>query len=268
LRKDKLLETLLENNSPVDKSQNKRESQSPWPIVILISGRGSNMRALVEQTDLNKQPSGSNLGKASTLKVARVISDNPSAPGLIWAKEHGVDTVVLPDRATLNSKKEYYDHLLARILEVQPKLVCLAGFMNVLPAFFIEALFPKIINIHPSLLPAFPGLNTHERALAAGVTKHGCSIHIVIPEVDAGPLIAQALVQVDPEDTPQTLSARVLEKEHQMYSWVVSMIYLEDIQLGKTVSFSQNARDGAVLQGYILPSGTRSPGWLISSSNV
>jgi len=185
--------------------------------------------------------------------VVRVITDNPSASGLTWAQSCGIDTVVLPEKSDFSSKQEYYAHFLDRVLEVQPALVCLAGFMKVLPPEFIGPLFPRIINIHPSLLPAFPGLNTHERALSAGVTAHGCSIHVVVPKVDAGPLIAQAAVNVEQHDTPQSLAGRVLEAEHRIYPWVVSMICTGNITLGDTVVFSESARADALSQGYLLP---------------
>jgi phosphoribosylglycinamide formyltransferase-1 len=237
----------------------------PARVVVLISGRGSNMAALVEHAhigDAEKIGTSKSTGHTpGNYSVARVITDNPSASGLTWAQGRGIDTIVLPDRSSFGSKREYFSHLLHHVVEVQPDVVCLAGFMKVLPPDVIEPLFPRIINIHPSLLPAFPGLNTHERALAEGVIQHGCSIHIVVPEIDAGPLIAQAVVKIRPEDSPRSLSDRVLEKEHQLYPWVVSLICHGDITLGETVSFSEFARTDALSRGYLL-----SPGFALGSS--
>ncbi len=224
----------------------------PAPVVVLISGRGSNMMALVEHAH-SEATERSITGQAGNYSVIRVISDNPSTAGLAWAQERGIDTIVLPDRSSFNSKNRFFAHLLDRVLEVQPTLVCLAGFMKVLPPAFTEQLFPKIINIHPSLLPAFPGLNTHERALAHGVTQHGCSVHLVIPEVDAGPIIAQAAMKIDANETPDLLSKRVLKKEHEIYPWVVSGICCGNITLGETVSFSLPTRADGISRGYLLP---------------
>ena len=175
-------------------------------VVVLISGRGSNLRALLE-ADL-------------PVEFACVISNRADAQGLEIAVAHGVPTRVLnhrdyPDRAA-------FDAALATAIDHHaPGLVILAGFMRVLSAAFVEHYARRLINIHPALLPAFPGLDTHERALARGVKLHGCTVHFVTPEVDAGPILAQTAVPVLPGDTPDRLAARVLRQEHRLYPMAV-----------------------------------------------
>jgi len=175
-------------------------------IVILISGRGSNMQALLE-ADL-------------PVEFACVISNRADAKGLEIAAAHGVPTCMLnhrdyPDRAA------YDTALAAEIDRHAPDLVILAGFMRVLSDAFVQYFERRLINIHPALLPAFPGLNTHERAIAGGVKLHGCTVHFVTPEVDAGPILVQAAVPVLPDDTPASLAARVLRQEHRIYPMAV-----------------------------------------------
>ncbi len=182
-------------------------------IVILISGRGSNMRALLE----------SDYPSAAPVQFACVISNKADAPGLQTAAAHGVPTEVLehhsfPDRASFDAA------LAARIDAYQPDIVVLAGFMRVLTEDFVRHYANRLINVHPALLPAFPGLDTHARAIAAGVKLHGCTVHLVTPEVDAGPIIAQAAVPVLPDDTPHTLAARVLQQEHRLFPMVVGWL--------------------------------------------
>ncbi len=175
-------------------------------VVILISGRGSNMKALLE-ADL-------------PVEFACVISNRAEAEGLEIAAAHEVPTRVLnhrdyPDRAAFDSA------LAAEIDRHEPELVILAGFMRVLSDAFVVHYERRLINIHPALLPAFPGLDTHERALAGGVKLHGCTVHFVTPVVDAGPILAQSAVPVLPDDTPASLAARVLEQEHRVYPMAV-----------------------------------------------
>ena len=175
-------------------------------IVILISGRGSNMEALLDA----RLPA----------RVAAVISNNPQAKGLATAQKRGIPTAVVdhrpfPDRAQFDAA------LTAEIDRHHPDLVALAGFMRILTGPFIEHYRGRLINIHPSLLPEFPGLDTHRRALAAGAKKHGCTVHFVTPVVDGGPIIAQAAVAVEPGDTEERLAARVLAEEHRVYPRVV-----------------------------------------------
>ena len=171
-------------------------------IVILISGRGSNMEAL--------------LRAGLPVEFAAVISNKAEAKGLAIARSLGVETAVVshadyPDRAA-------YDARLAEVIDGHgADLVCLAGFMRILTEGFVRRYQGRMLNIHPSLLPAFTGLHTHERALAAGVKLHGCTVHFVTPELDAGPIVAQAAVPVLDDDTPETLGARVLAQEHRLY---------------------------------------------------
>lgn len=171
-------------------------------IVILISGRGSNMQAVLE----------ANL----PVKVAAVISNKADAPGLETARHHGVETVVVDHRG--HDGREAFDAALARQIDSHaPDLVVLAGFMRILTPSFVEHYAGRLINIHPSLLPAFTGLDTHARALAEGVKLHGCTVHFVTNELDRGPIVAQAAVPVLADDTPETLAARVLAQEHRLY---------------------------------------------------
>jgi phosphoribosylglycinamide formyltransferase-1 len=170
--------------------------------VILISGRGSNMRSLIEA----RLPG----------RCAAVISNRPDAAGLAWAAARGVPTAVVdhkafPDRAAFDVA------LAAEIERHAPDLVLLAGFMRVLGEDFVRRFDGRLLNIHPSLLPAWPGLHTHRSALAAGVKIHGCTVHFVTPSLDCGPIVVQAAVPVLPGDTEEVLAARLLEQEHIVY---------------------------------------------------
>ena len=174
--------------------------------VILISGRGSNMEAL--------------LRAGLPVEFAAVISNKAEAKGLEIARELGVATAVVNHRD--HPDREAYDAALAAEIDRhEPDLVCLAGFMRELTDGFVQHYAGRMLNIHPALLPAFPGLHTHERALAAGVKLHGCTVHFVTPEVDSGPIIIQAAVPVLPGDTPDSLAARVLAQEHRIYPQAV-----------------------------------------------
>ena len=185
-------------------------------IVILISGLGSNLRALLE-ADL-------------PCRVAAVISNQAAAPGLEIAKQHGITTRVVahhtyPDR-------ESFDSELANCIDsYQPDLIVLAGFMRILTPQFVARYQNKLINIHPSLLPAYSGLNTHARALRDGVKIHGCTVHFVTSDVDHGPIIIQAAVPVLMDDTPATLAARVLHQEHRIFPQAIRWFCNDDIRL-------------------------------------
>jgi phosphoribosylglycinamide formyltransferase-1 len=175
-------------------------------IVILISGRGSNMEALLDA----RLPA----------RIAAVISNNPQARGLGTAQSRGIATAVVDHRA-FPDRTAFDAALAAEIDRHRPDLVVLAGFMRILTEPFIARYRGRLINIHPSLLPTFTGLDTHRRALAAGVQIHGCTVHFVAPEVDSGPIIAQAAVPVLPGDTEEQLAARVLAEEHRIYPQAV-----------------------------------------------
>ncbi len=185
-------------------------------IVILISGRGSNMEAVVRAAQREGWPA----------RVAAVISNKPDAKGLAFAAAHGIPTAVVPS-------KEYpdrasFDAALQREIDrFSPDLVVLAGFMRILTAPFVEHYAGRMLNIHPSLLPAFPGLDTHKKALEAGVPEHGATVHFVTAELDHGPMVAQARVPVLPGDTEDTLAARVLLEEHKLYPYAVRL-FVED----------------------------------------
>ncbi|MEW5944546.1 MAG: phosphoribosylglycinamide formyltransferase [Pseudomonadota bacterium] len=175
-------------------------------IVILISGRGSNMQAILEA----RLP----------VRIAAVISNKPDAGGLETARSHGIPTRVV-NHLNHNGRKAFDAALAATIDEYAPDLVVLAGFMRILTAGFVSRYNGRLLNIHPSLLPAFTGLDTHARALAEGVKIHGCTVHFVTNELDKGPIIVQAAVPVLPDDTEDTLAARVLEQEHKIYPQAV-----------------------------------------------
>lgn len=175
-------------------------------IVILISGRGSNMRSLVE-------------AQFPDCRIV-VLSNRPDAAGLDYAQSRGLATAVL-DHRQFSSRAAFDEALAATIDTYQPDLVVLAGFMRILGEPFVRHFEGRLLNIHPSLLPAFPGMHTHEQALAAGVRLHGCTVHFVTPTLDCGPVVIQAAVPVWPEDDAQTLAARVLAQEHVVYPQAV-----------------------------------------------
>ncbi|MEN9890538.1 MAG: hypothetical protein RLY78_833 [Pseudomonadota bacterium] len=179
-------------------------------IVILISGRGSNMQSIVEAC----------AAEGWAADVVAVLSNKPDAAGLAWVAERGIATGVVDHRA--HAERADFDAALAAAVDAHaPDLVLLAGFMRVLTDGFVQRYAGRLINIHPSLLPAFPGLHTHRRALEAGCHLAGASVHFVTPTLDHGPLIAQAAVPVMPEDTPERLAARVLMAEHRLYPMAV-----------------------------------------------
>ena len=183
-------------------------------VGILISGRGSNMRALVEASRTADCP----------YEVVLVASNNPDAAGLEYARAQGIPTFAHPhkgmDRAT-------FDELIDRELRAAGvEWLALAGYMRLLSPGFVERWAGRLVNIHPSLLPAYKGLDTHGRVLAAGEVRHGCTVHIVTPELDDGPILAQVEVPVLPNDTPETLAERVLEAEHKLYPRALAELIL------------------------------------------
>ena len=169
-------------------------------VVVLISGRGSNLQALLD----------------AGLPVSAVISNVPGAAGLAIAAKRGVPIQVVSHK-DFASRESFDDALAKEIDRYSPRLVALAGFMRVLTPGFVQRYRGRMLNIHPSLLPAFPGLNTHERALAEGVKLHGCSVHFVTADLDHGPIVAQAAIPVRREDTADSLALRVLKQEHVIY---------------------------------------------------
>jgi phosphoribosylglycinamide formyltransferase 1 len=183
-------------------------------IVILISGDGSNMAALVKSAVQGQWAT------RHGAQVAAVISNKPGAKGLEFAQSQGIATVVLDH--TTYANREAFDTALAALIDgYNPDLVLLAGFMRILTPQFVQHYEGRLINIHPSLLPAFPGLQTHQRAIDAGCQVAGATVHRVTPQLDHGPILAQAVVPILPGDTADTLAARVLTQEHLIYSRVV-----------------------------------------------
>lgn len=189
-------------------------------IVVLISGRGSNLAALLEAIERD-QIAG---------RVAAVISNRVDAIGLTHGKAHGIATEMLSHR-DYPSRAEYDRALAEHIERYTPDLVVLAGFMRILGAEFVRRFEGRMMNIHPSLLPAFPGLDTHRRALDAGVKVHGCTVHFVTPTVDHGPIIIQAAVPVMADDDEATLASRVLAAEHRIYAQAVAWFCADRLRL-------------------------------------
>ena len=175
-------------------------------IVILISGRGSNMEAIVERCAEEAWPA----------RIAAVISSRSEAAGLTFARQHGIATAVV-DHTGFASREAFDETLAQAIAGYAPDVVALAGFMRILTPGFVQRFDGRLVNIHPSLLPAFPGLHTHRRAIEAGCKVAGASVHFVTADLDHGPIIGQAIVPVLPDDTGQSLAARVLEQEHVLY---------------------------------------------------
>ena len=175
-------------------------------IVVLISGRGSNMEAIVRARDTEDWPA----------RIAAVVSNRPDAAGLAFARDHGIPTAVVDHRAS--ASREAFDDALAQALDAfEPDLVVLAGFMRILGDAFVARYAARLMNIHPSLLPLFPGLHTHRRALEAGCKVAGATVHFVTSSLDHGPIVVQAVVPVLPGDDEATLAARVLDREHVIY---------------------------------------------------
>jgi phosphoribosylglycinamide formyltransferase-1 len=199
-------------------------------VAVLISGRGSNMTSLIEAARAPDFPA----------EIALVLSNRADAAGLERAAADGIATATIPhrgfpDRAAFDARID------AALRDYAIDLVCLAGFMRILTPGFVEAWSGRMINIHPSLLPLFRGLHTHQQALDAGVRIHGCSVHFVVPELDAGPIIAQAAVPVRPRDTEEALAARVLREEHRLYPLGLRLVASGEARLsdGRTV-FASN----------------------------
>jgi phosphoribosylglycinamide formyltransferase-1 len=182
-------------------------------VAILVSGRGSNMTALIKAARAEDYPAN----------IVLVISNKPEAPALECAGDHGIKTAII-DHRRFDGRDAFDEALDKCLVEHGIELVACAGFMRIMTEGFVETWRDRMINIHPSLLPSFKGLHTHERALEAGVRIHGCTVHFVRHDVDTGPIIAQAAVPVLESDTPETLAARVLEAEHILYPMALRLV--------------------------------------------
>ena len=196
------------------------QTTSSLAIVVLISGNGSNLQAIIDAINSGELPA----------IIRAVISNRAHAFGLERARRAGIATVVI-DNKLYTDRKSFDDALQSAIDNYRPELVVLAGFMRILGQSFVRHYQGRLLNVHPSLLPAFPGLDTHRRALAAGVTEHGLSIHFVTDELDGGPVIIQKKVPVLDGDDAETLAARVLEAEHRLYPKVIRWYAEERLKL-------------------------------------
>ena len=182
-------------------------------VAILISGRGSNMTSLIAAAETRDYPA----------EIAFVMSNRPDAAGLATARSRGISTVAI-DHKQFASRESFEDAMQSALESHRIEIICLAGFMRLLTSGFVKKWEGRMLNIHPALLPAYKGLHTHERALADGVKIHGCTVHFVAPEMDAGPIIAQAAVPVLDDDTPDALAARVLAQEHLVYPAALRLV--------------------------------------------
>lgn len=201
-------------------------------VVVLLSGTGSNLQALIDSDDV----------KASPATIRAVISNRADAYGLQRAKDAGIDTRVLDHKAF--EGREAFDAALIEVIdEFKPQLVVLAGFMRILSADFVRHYQGRLLNIHPSLLPKYKGLHTHQRALEAGDGEHGCSVHFVTEELDGGPLVVQAVIPVEPDDSPHSLAQRVHAQEHRIYPLAVRWFAEGRLSLDE---------QGALLDGQLL----------------
>lgn len=206
---------------------------TPLPVVILLSGNGSNLQAIIDATITDALP----------VAVKAVLSNKPQAYGLERARRAGLRTAAL-DHTTFTDRASFDRALMALIDAYQPELVILAGFMRILTPAFVSHYSGRLLNIHPSLLPKYKGLHTHQRALEAGDREHGCSVHFVTEELDGGPLVVQAIVPVQSDDTPDSLAQRVHAEEHRIYPLAMRWFAEGRLRLGST---------GAELDGQALP---------------
>ena len=211
---------------------------TPARITVLISGKGTNLKALIQQD--------------SAYLVTNVISNKIDAGGLDIARLAGIPTTVV-ERAKFTSQESFKDALLTATKASEPGFIVLAGFMVLLPPSFIAAFPGRILNIHPSLLPSFPGLNTHQRALDANAPRHGCTVHLVDDGMDTGPLIAQAGFEVEPSDSVESLAAKTQQREHALYPWVLGRVALGEITIdAHGARCSDTAREQARRNGFTL----------------
>ncbi|WP_413586966.1 phosphoribosylglycinamide formyltransferase [Aquipseudomonas alcaligenes] len=202
-------------------------------VVVLISGSGSNLQALIDSIAQDGNPA----------RIAAVICNRADAYGLVRAQNAGIPTRVL-DHKQFDGREAFDAALIEAIDGFDPQLVVLAGFMRILTGDFVRHYEGRLLNIHPSLLPKYKGLHTHQRALEAGDREHGCSVHFVTEELDGGPLVVQAVVPIESDDTPESLAQRVHRQEHQIYPLAMRWFAEGRLKLGKT---------GAQLDGKDLP---------------
>lgn len=189
-------------------------------IGILLSGRGSNFEALADSVAAGRIPAA---------EIAIVISNREGAPGIDRARQRGIDARVIPSKGL---QREEYDRLaVAALKEKQVDLVCLAGYMRLLSPYFVSEFRNRILNIHPSLLPSFPGLEAQKQAWEHGAKFSGCTVHFVDENLDAGPIVAQAVVPIHDGDTPETLAARILAEEHRIYTEAVALILSDNFRI-------------------------------------
>ena len=197
--------------------------------VILISGNGSNLQSIID-----------NAVKIN-LQISCVISNNPLAYGLKRAEKSNIQNCIV-DSKNFSSKEDYDKELIQKINQHEPELIILAGFMRILTPLFTSYFFGKILNIHPSLLPKFPGLNTHQKVIEASEKYHGATVHFVTQELDGGPIINQTSVEVMSSDTVKTLAAKILEKEHILYSEVIHWYTEKRLKLNKNMTVTLNGK--------------------------
>jgi phosphoribosylglycinamide formyltransferase-1 len=201
-------------------------------VAILISGRGSNMTALIEAAAADGFPA----------EIALVISNKADAPGLATAQANGVKTLVIESKPFGKDRAGFEKLLQSALDEHKIELICLGGFMRLFTAEFVRHWYGRMLNIHPSLLPSFPGLDPHGQALCAGVKISGATVHFVIPETDAGPIVMQGAVAVADDDTPDTLAARVLDIEHKIYPQALRLLATNSVGItGDTCTTSTGA---------------------------
>jgi phosphoribosylglycinamide formyltransferase-1 len=207
-------------------------------VAVFISGRGTNLQALIDVCQQDDTPA----------EIALVVSNRPNAQGLQRASAAGIPTVVI-DHTTFESREAFDKALDTAVRRAGCQFICLAGFMRVLTDDFMRDWRDRILNIHPAILPAFPGLNCHARALEAGVKITGCTVHFARPELDNGPIVAQAAVPVRPDDTEETLAARILEAEHKIYPMALKLIAQGRVRV---VNEKVRIQDGELAQGQLI----------------
>jgi phosphoribosylglycinamide formyltransferase-1 len=201
-------------------------------VAVLISGRGSNLLALIEAAKQRSYPA----------EISLVVSNRAEAPGLSHARSAGIEAAIIDHTAHGKERQAFEEAMQKLLVERHIEFVCLAGFMRLLTPWFISRWDGRLINIHPALLPAFKGLDTHHRALAAGVKIHGATVHFVVAEMDSGPIIAQGAVSVRDDDDSETLAARVLEVEHRIYPAALALVAMGRVKMVAGRCFVEGSR--------------------------